>query len=70
MTFLDKSTEPRDTEQDGTRFWWLSPIYTPATFGSGMVGIVDENEGGVVAYCHADNAERLVRALRAFTGED
>lgn len=34
-------------------------------FGTGTFQIVDEAMGGVIAYCHRDNAERIVAALLA-----
>ncbi|WKW84968.1 hypothetical protein SEA_SALLYK_102 [Microbacterium phage SallyK] len=37
----------------------------PQPFGPDTHGIVDERQGGVIAYCHADNTVRLVAALRA-----
>lgn len=33
-------------------------------FGPETHGIVDEEEGGIIAYCHAVNTPRIVRALR------
>lgn len=76
MAFLDKSTEPRNVENDGSRFWVNDPQSTrdgldgaEPPFGDETVGIVDDNEGGVVAYVHSENAARLVEALRVFTGE-
>lgn len=36
-----------------------------AVFGEDTCGIVDEEEGGVVAYTHRDNAEALCDAWRA-----
>lgn len=34
-------------------------------YGDETFQIVDEAEGGVLAYCHEDNAERIVAALIA-----
>lgn len=34
-------------------------------YGEGTYQIVDEAMGGVIAYCHKDNAERIVAALLA-----
>ena len=68
--FLDKSTEPRDVEEHGSRFWVTDGTESMIRpFGPDTVGVVDENEGGVVAYVHADNAQRLIDALRAYTEE-
>jgi len=53
-----------------------SPIYwdnfieddeTPAEhlpYGEGTARIIDEGQGGVIAYCHVDTANRIVEALR------
>lgn len=34
-------------------------------FGDATFQIVDEAEGGVIAYCHKDNADRIVAVLTA-----
>jgi hypothetical protein len=33
-------------------------------YGDATARIIDENEGGVIAYCHKDTAPRLADALR------
>lgn len=35
-------------------------------FGEQTAQIIDEREGGAIAYCHHDSADRLVVALRAY----
>lgn len=30
-----------------------------------LVGIVDEQEGGIIVYCHVDNTDRILNALRS-----
>lgn len=67
--FLDKSAEPRDIEQDGSRFW-VTDLDHLQPAPAGYVGVVDEEEGGIVVHVHESNADRLVEAFRAFTGED
>ncbi len=67
--FLDKSDELRDVDNNGSRFWVADPPGKYLPFGEETVGIVDENEGGIVAYVHANNAERTIEAFRGFTGE-
>jgi hypothetical protein len=37
-------------------------------YGDATFQIVDEAEGGVIAYCHADSAERIVAALTSARG--
>lgn len=37
-------------------------------YGDDTFQIVDEAAGGVIAYCHADNADRIVAALMAHDG--
>lgn len=37
----------------------------PASFTSGMVGIVDDAMGGIVAYCHREYAPAIVAAMSA-----
>lgn len=36
-------------------------------FGPETHGIVDEEQGGIIAYCHPDNTLLIVRALREAT---
>lgn len=36
-------------------------------YGDDTFQIVDEAQGGVMAYCHASNSDRIVAALREFT---
>jgi hypothetical protein len=45
------------------RFWILDVEIDSAPFGADTVAIVDENEGGIIAYVHRDNANRIVAAL-------
>jgi hypothetical protein len=55
------------TTSDDPRFWTVDVDETngPANWQAEgtLVGIVDEREGGVVAYCHADSAQRIMAAL-------
>jgi len=50
---------------------WLSPDSTPEhtaamkMFGLSTVGIVDSEQGGIIAYAAAENAVGIVEALRA-----
>lgn len=37
-------------------------------FGTDTVGIVDEDSGGIIAYVHETNAQRVVEALMAANG--
>jgi hypothetical protein len=46
-----------DEEDDHTE-----PTHFP--FGVDTVRIIDLQQGGVIAYCHKDNAHRIVMALR------
>ena len=69
MAFLDRSECPRDIENDGSRFWSIDVFEWTEPFDGSTVGIVDENEGGIVVYCHENNADRVIEAFRAFTGE-
>lgn len=41
----------------------------PMPFGTETVGIVDESEGGVVAYVHVAHAEAFVQAWSDYTRE-
>lgn len=34
-------------------------------YGDDTFQVIDESQGGVIAYCHASNAERIVTALKA-----
>lgn len=61
---------------EGDRFWVVGDVNeadgnTPTEWlrSGDLVGVVDENEGGIVAYCHRLNADRLVRALRTAAGD-
>ncbi|MGV8847519.1 MAG: hypothetical protein ACOH1Y_14880 [Propionicimonas sp.] len=69
--FLGK--QPKSNGATGTqpdRFWISGPEGPERNlFGDETtVGIVDEQEGGIIAYIHEANAPRLIEALRAFTG--
>jgi len=43
--------------------YWDETLEGP--FGIHSARIIDEDEGGVIAYCHTDSANRIVEALRA-----
>lgn len=49
--------------------FWICPLdneadeLAPYPFGGDTVGIVDEEEGGIIAYVHQDTAPRIIRAL-------
>lgn len=56
---------------EDTRFWIVNDVNDrdgngPADWvrSGELVGIVDEVEGGIIAYCHELSAERLIKALR------
>jgi hypothetical protein len=66
--FPSKSAEVRDVANDGSRFW-ITEAVGNRSYGIDTVGIVDENEGGVVAYTHRDNAEAFLTVLRHYTNE-
>lgn len=66
--FLGPSAESRNVEQEGSRFWAVTDP-PQRDFGDKTVGIVDENEGGIVVYVHDGNALRVIEAFRAFTRE-
>ena len=38
-------------------------------FGADTAQIVDEEQGGAIAYCHRDNANEIVKALLAYRKE-
>lgn len=79
---MDKFTHiDRDDVKDGARFWTTDATDIIDTLGSDLtedelpygkdtVGIVDENEGGVIAYCHKDTAPAILDALRVKTGNN
>lgn len=43
----------------------LDEAIHPLPFGLDTHGIVDENAGGIIAFCHSENTVMLVGALRA-----
>jgi hypothetical protein len=46
---------------DESRIYWDETLEGP--FGVDSARIIDEDEGGVIAYCHVDSADRIVEAL-------
>lgn len=59
-----------ETESE-PRFWALDVTIEdghPQAYGSDTVGIVDEEAGGVILYCHELNASRIIAALIAAWG--
>lgn len=52
-----------------SRFWTLHPDPAvpehPTSLGTGWVGIVDEEAGGVVAWAHQDTAPAVISGLQA-----
>ena len=60
---------PREA-RDASRFWVHDSLAedtpdVPLPFGEATVGIVDEDEGGVILYVHEGNAIRIIEALRS-----
>jgi hypothetical protein len=48
------------------RYWILDTEDEAITvFGEHTVSIVDEESGGIIAYVHSDNAQRIVDALNS-----
>lgn len=60
----------RDVENQGSRFWATS-VDEPKeqVFGASTIGIVDENEGGIILYLHEMRADEIIAMLRLATGE-
>lgn len=57
---------PNDDENDPQIYWEVGHADdTERVFGVDTAAIVDLQQGGVIAYCHKDNAVRIVEALRA-----
>lgn len=63
-------------DREGSRFWLVD--YVSDRDGNSptgwlaegvLVGVVDEETGGIVAYCHRDMAPRIVEALAVAAGE-
>ena len=59
---------PRE-ERDASRFWVHDSVVEdtpdiPMPFGADTVGIVDDDEGGVILYLHKDSADGVIEALR------
>jgi hypothetical protein len=57
---------------EGARFWAMRiaedwELRRP--FGAQTVGIVDEVEGGIILYTHANSVDFIIAALRAVVGE-
>ncbi len=49
---------------ENPRFWMLTPEQDNVDdILTDWVGIVDETAGGVVAYCHPDNFDKVVSAF-------
>lgn len=62
---------PPEREEEDPRYWVLIAEGADGhveVFGTGTVGIVDEEQGGVIAYAHEANSGRILRALRALDG--
>lgn len=59
---------------DEPRFYWEGWLdgerTDPVPFGRATARIIDLEAGGVIAYCHASNAHRIVMALRSATTKD
>jgi hypothetical protein len=66
--FLVPSTTVRDVENDGSRFW-ICDTDDQKPFGAETVGVVDEEQGGIVVYVHQINAVAVLDAFRATVGE-
>lgn len=59
---------PRE-ERDASRFWVHDSVVEdtpdiPMPFGADTVGIVDDDEGGVILYLHKESADGVIEALR------
>lgn len=57
-----------------SRFWilFILPEEDQGTLAYGVadtVGIVDEEQGGIILYCHKDSANMIVEALEAHNGD-
>jgi hypothetical protein len=57
-----------DQEPDDERAEALATGHEHQPFGVDTARIIDLQAGGVIAYCHKDNADRLVRAIWAKEG--
>lgn len=56
--------------QDRDRYWVHTSVVEDQPdvgmpFGDDTVGIVDEDEGGVILYAHKDHADALLAALQS-----
>ncbi len=63
---------PREV-REASRFWVQDSVVEdtpdiPMPFGADTVGIVDEDEGGVILYLHKDSADAVIESLRAAAG--
>lgn len=63
------SSKPDSTGSgEDARYWWSeADEHQPGTlaFGDDTAQVVDEQAGGAVLYCHADNAQAITDALNA-----
>jgi len=68
--FLAPLTVGTDPAGGGSRFYVTPGDGThTGPFGFATVGIGDEEAGGIVTYCHQDNAAAMIAAFRAYTGD-
>jgi hypothetical protein len=62
-----KCTECGEFEQEPQIYWDAHhEDDDKRPYGEDTAAIVDLQQGGIIAYCHKDNANRIVMALRAF----
>lgn len=52
-----------DQEPDDERAAAIATGHEHSPFGADTARIIDLQQGGVIAYCHKNNADRLVRAI-------
>lgn len=68
-----KCTECGQFEQEPQVYWdddqpdeWTEDEAKILPYGDDTCRIIDLEQGGVIAYCHRNNANRIAMALRAF----